>query len=131
MAAPTPVSSLVHSSTLVAVGVYVCIRFYVLFIGLFRGIFFIGSFVFTMFMAGLLAFFDLDMKKVVAFSTLSQLGFIIYGLFFGEVIFVFYHMGTHALFKSTIFMIRGVLIFLKRGGGRIFVFMEEGGFLPF
>jgi len=75
MAAPTPVSSLVHSSTLVTAGIYLIIRFNFLI----ADVIFILKWVslFTLILAGLRATFELDFKKVVAISTLRQLGFII------------------------------------------------------
>nr|YP_009185925.1 NADH dehydrogenase subunit 5 [Phacomorphus fratyi]ALO70816.1 NADH deshydrogenase subunit 5 [Phacomorphus fratyi] len=109
MAAPTPVSSLVHSSTLVTAGVYLLIRFYeclsssVLLLGLF-----ISSL--TMFMAGLAANFEMDLKKIIALSTLSQLGLMISIIFMGGVNMAFFHLLMHALFKALLFMCAGVII---------------------
>lgn len=86
MAAPTPVSALVHSSTLVTAGVYLLIRFYyllgdycwlIIFLA-YRG-------VFTIFMAGLVANFETDMRRVIALSTLRQLGVIIISIGVGNV----------------------------------------------
>nr|YP_010987618.1 NADH dehydrogenase subunit 5 [Oxytelus varipennis]WON66037.1 NADH dehydrogenase subunit 5 [Oxytelus varipennis] len=109
MAAPTPVSSLVHSSTLVTAGVYLLIRFFnclspfILNILLFIG-------VMTMFMAGLGANYEYDLKKIIALSTLSQLGLMISILALGDVLLAFYHLLTHALFKATLFMCAGNMI---------------------
>nr|WRO44891.1 NADH dehydrogenase subunit 5 [Themus coelestis] len=109
MAAPTPVSSLVHSSTLVTAGVYLLIRFnfamnyymlsFLLFISLL-----------TMFMAGLGANFEYDLKKIVALSTLSQLGLMISVLALGDYILSYYHLLMHALFKALLFMCMGMII---------------------
>nr|WRO44878.1 NADH dehydrogenase subunit 5 [Taiwanocantharis parasatoi] len=109
MAAPTPVSSLVHSSTLVTAGVYLLIRFnysmnyymmmFLLFISLL-----------TMFMAGLGANFEYDLKKIVALSTLSQLGLMISILSMGDYILAYYHLLMHALFKALLFMCMGMII---------------------
>jgi NADH-ubiquinone oxidoreductase chain 5 len=80
MAAPTPVSSLVHSSTLVTAGVYVLLRFRYLFSWLpFLKVFFIR----TIFLAGVCACLETDFKKVVAMSTLRQLGMILFILSVG------------------------------------------------
>nr|YP_009185795.1 NADH dehydrogenase subunit 5 [Atrecus affinis]ALO70353.1 NADH deshydrogenase subunit 5 [Atrecus affinis] len=109
MAAPTPVSSLVHSSTLVTAGVYLLIRFnYSLSLNLMMILLFIGSM--TMFMAGLGANFEFDLKKIIALSTLSQLGLMISILSLGEYNLAFFHLLTHALFKATLFMCAGCMI---------------------
>nr|ALO70601.1 NADH deshydrogenase subunit 5 [Staphylinidae sp. 2 EF-2015] len=109
MAAPTPVSSLVHSSTLVTAGVYLLIRFNLaLSENLLLLLLFIGSL--TMFMAGMGANFEFDFKKIIALSTLSQLGLMMSILSLGEINLVFFHLLTHALFKATLFMCAGVII---------------------
>nr|AYR05234.1 NADH dehydrogenase subunit 5 [Coleoptera sp. ACP-2013] len=109
MAAPTPVSSLVHSSTLVTAGVYILIRFSpVLSDYLMMTMLFISSM--TMFMAGLGANFEFDLKKIIAFSTLSQLGFMMSILFLGNWKLSFFHLLTHALFKALLFMCAGNMI---------------------
>jgi len=77
MAAPTPVSSLVHSSTLVTAGVYVLIRFNYLFFSFLHN-FCVIFFIFTIVLAGGIACFERDFKKVVAISTLSQLGLMLF-----------------------------------------------------
>nr|YP_010491872.1 NADH dehydrogenase subunit 5 [Ontholestes orientalis]UWM92658.1 NADH dehydrogenase subunit 5 [Ontholestes orientalis] len=109
MAAPTPVSSLVHSSTLVTAGVYLLIRFNVLLSdNLMMILLFIGSM--TMFMAGMGANFEFDLKKIIALSTLSQLGLMMSILSLGEFNLAFFHLLTHALFKATLFMCAGCII---------------------
>nr|QEL51257.1 NADH dehydrogenase subunit 5 [Philonthus decorus] len=109
MAAPTPVSSLVHSSTLVTAGVYLLIRFNsLLSLNLMMALLFISSM--TMFMAGLGANFEFDLKKIIALSTLSQLGFMMSILSLGEFELAFFHLLTHALFKATLFMCAGCII---------------------
>jgi len=107
MAAPTPVSALVHSSTLVTAGVYLLIRFNYM-LGLSNFLFYIG--VFTIFMSGLGANLETDLKKIIALSTLSQLGLIIITLGLGMVEFSFFHLITHAMFKSLLFLCAGVFI---------------------
>nr|UFR83014.1 NADH dehydrogenase subunit 5 [Xylotrupes socrates tonkinensis] len=109
MAAPTPVSSLVHSSTLVTAGVYLLIRFnFALTESLMFILLFIGTM--TMFMAGMGANFEFDLKKIIALSTLSQLGLMMGILALGEYNLAFFHLLTHALFKALLFMCAGCMI---------------------
>nr|WNN67217.1 NADH dehydrogenase subunit 5 [Colasposoma dauricum] len=109
MAAPTPVSSLVHSSTLVTAGVYLLIRFYESFnSNLMYMILFFSMM--TMFMSGLGANFEFDLKKIIALSTLSQLGLMMSILMLGSKDLAFYHLLTHALFKALLFMCAGSVI---------------------
>nr|YP_006234096.1 NADH dehydrogenase subunit 5 [Extatosoma tiaratum]BAM10923.1 NADH dehydrogenase subunit 5 [Extatosoma tiaratum] len=110
MAAPTPVSSLVHSSTLVTAGVYLLIRFNPLYVngGLSTFLLFIS--LVTMFMSGFCANFEFDMKKIIALSTLSQLGLMMSILSFGFVYLAYFHLLTHALFSALLFMCSGVII---------------------
>lgn len=115
MAAPTPVSSLVHSSTLVTAGVYLMIRFFdCLDVEVLGGFLFIVA-VRTMFMAGLCANFEIDMKKIIALSTLRQLGLIMIEIRLGYPVLAYCHLVTHAIFKSTIFMCAGVIIHMGKG----------------
>lgn len=107
MAAPTPVSSLVHSSTLVTAGVYLLIRFNSL-IGERKFLFLVS--VLTIFMSGFGANFEIDLKKIIALSTLSQLGVIIITLSLGFYELAFFHLMAHALFKSLLFLCAGALI---------------------
>lgn len=109
IAAPTPVSSLVHSSTLVTAGVYLLIRFnYALRDKLIMVLLFISSL--TMFIAGLGANYEFDLKKIIALSTLSQLGLIIRILALGDFMLAYFHLLTHALFKALLFMCAGCII---------------------
>nr|YP_009441702.1 NADH dehydrogenase subunit 5 [Hydrochus carinatus]AOY39234.1 NADH dehydrogenase subunit 5 [Hydrochus carinatus] len=109
MAAPTPVSSLVHSSTLVTAGVYLLIRFSSG-ISLLLMYFLLFISTLTMFMAGLGANFEYDLKKIIALSTLSQLGLMMSILSLGEMKLAFFHLLTHALFKALLFMCAGCMI---------------------
>nr|QVT15595.1 NADH dehydrogenase subunit 5 [Semiothisa cinerearia] len=110
MAAPTPVSALVHSSTLVTAGVYLLIRFNVLLVGtlFFKLLLLIGCL--TMFMAGISANYEFDLKKIIALSTLSQLGLMMSILSMGMPLLAFFHLLTHAMFKALLFMCAGVVI---------------------
>ena len=110
IAAPTPVSALVHSSTLVTAGVYLIIRLNFIFcssnstnILLFIGII-------TILLAGAAAIFEIDIKKVIALSTLSQLGVIIIILGGIEPILSFFHLLSHAYFKAILFICAGIII---------------------
>nr|AVN67576.1 NADH dehydrogenase subunit 5 [Schultesia lampyridiformis] len=109
MAAPTPVSALVHSSTLVTAGVYLLIRFSSSFDNWLNTFLLLISGL-TMFMAGLGANFEYDLKKIIALSTLSQLGLMMSILSVGFPELAFFHLLTHALFKALLFMCAGVMI---------------------
>nr|YP_009368329.1 NADH dehydrogenase subunit 5 [Clostera anachoreta]APH08575.1 NADH dehydrogenase subunit 5 [Clostera anachoreta] len=110
MAAPTPVSSLVHSSTLVTAGVYLLIRFNALLVDMmFLKILLLLSGL-TMFMAGISANYEFDLKKIIALSTLSQLGLMMSILSMGMADLAFFHLLTHAMFKALLFMCAGVII---------------------
>nr|ASY98657.1 NADH dehydrogenase subunit 5 [Otomantis sp. JZ-2017] len=109
MAAPTPVSALVHSSTLVTAGVYLLIRFSKSFPNWLLSLLLVIS-VLTMFMSGLGANFEYDLKKIIALSTLSQLGLMMSILSMGFADLAFFHLLTHALFKALLFMCAGMVI---------------------
>nr|YP_009671925.1 NADH dehydrogenase subunit 5 [Strahlaxius plectrorhynchus]QCX31785.1 NADH dehydrogenase subunit 5 [Strahlaxius plectrorhynchus] len=110
MAAPTPVSALVHSSTLVTAGIYLAIRFHpaILDSEVQKGLFIISSL--TMFMAGVGANLEYDLKKIIALSTLSQLGVMMSILALGFPTLAFFHLLTHAIFKALLFMCAGSII---------------------
>nr|CCI69349.1 NADH dehydrogenase subunit 5 [Metacrangonyx goulmimensis] len=110
MAAPTPVSALVHSSTLVTAGVFLLIRLYPCFYdkSMYMVLMIMGSL--TMVMSGWMANFEVDMKKIIALSTLSQLGLMMMIMSLGMPELVFFHLLSHAMFKSTIFMCVGIMI---------------------
>nr|BDL61460.1 NADH dehydrogenase subunit 5 [Indopinnixa haematosticta] len=110
MAAPTPVSALVHSSTLVTAGVYLMIRFSPALEGSKGQSALLIISCLTMFMAGLGANFEFDLKKIIALSTLSQLGVMLSILALGYTDLAFFHLLTHALFKALLFMCAGVVI---------------------
>nr|WMY24125.1 NADH dehydrogenase subunit 5 [Nasutitermes sp. 3 MLW-2023a]WMY24242.1 NADH dehydrogenase subunit 5 [Nasutitermes sp. 3 MLW-2023a] len=109
MAAPTPVSALVHSSTLVTAGVYLLVRFSPSF-GYWLNVFLLLVSGLTMFMAGLGANFEFDLKSIIALSTLSQLGLMIMTISMGLSGLAFFHLLTHALFKALLFMCAGGVI---------------------
>jgi len=110
IAAPTPVSALVHSSTLVTAGVYLLIRLsIVVSSGVYRQLLLYLSVV-TISIAGICASFEIDLKKIIALSTLSQLGVIIIILSRGYNDFAVFHIFTHAIFKAMLFLCAGTII---------------------
>jgi NADH-ubiquinone oxidoreductase chain 5 len=95
---------------LVTAGVYLIIRFGDMFLGgKFRMMIFLLSSV-TMFLAGVGAILENDMKKIIALSTLRQLGVIIMTISFGLYIVAFFHLLTHAMFKAILFLCAGAII---------------------
>nr|YP_009378344.1 NADH dehydrogenase subunit 5 [Solemya velesiana]ARH10776.1 NADH dehydrogenase subunit 5 [Solemya velesiana] len=112
MAAPTPVSALVHSSTLVTAGVFLLIRFYP-FISSYSS-FFWWSMLFsslTLLMAGIGANFEFDLKKIIALSTLSQLGVMMLSISLKMPMLALFHLYTHAMFKALLFLCAGAIIY--------------------
>lgn len=131
IAAPTPVSALVHSSTLVTAGVYLLIRFNkYLIMREFRKILIILS-VLTIFISGLIANFEFDLKKIIALSTLRQLGLMIIILSIGFPILSYYHLLTHAIFKSLLFIRAGVIIHRIMNNQDIRIIGGLNEFIPF
>nr|YP_009938335.1 NADH dehydrogenase subunit 5 [Lethe nigrifascia]QNU07754.1 NADH dehydrogenase subunit 5 [Lethe nigrifascia] len=112
MAAPTPVSALVHSSTLVTAGIYLLIRFNNLLMDTLFIKFFLLLSGLTMFMAGVCANYEFDLKKIIALSTLSQLGLMMSILSMGNYELAYFHLLTHAMFKALLFMCAGKVIHL-------------------
>ena len=111
MAAPTPISALVHSSTLVTAGLYLIMRFSVLFYSFpsLIKVFLVIS-IYTSFYAGVRAVFEVDIKKVIALSTLRHLGFIGIAFSVGLLHLAYFHIFSHALFKSLLFIRMGEII---------------------
>ncbi len=106
--APTPISSLVHSSTLVVAGVFVLLQFqYCLIEGL-AILKYISILTLTISSFGLLN--ELDIKKLIAYSTMSHVSLIMYFLRFKLFKIVYFHLNIHAMFKSLIFMCFGFVI---------------------
>jgi NADH-quinone oxidoreductase subunit L len=112
MAGPTPVSALIHAATMVVAGVYLIARMYPVFYnGLHIGtgdinyVAFIGAFT-TVFGASM-AFVQFDIKRVLAYSTISQLGYMVMGLGVGAWTGGVFHLFTHAYFKACLFLCAG------------------------
>ncbi|MCE2817148.1 MAG: NADH-quinone oxidoreductase subunit L [Ilumatobacteraceae bacterium] len=109
MAGPTPVSSLLHSSTMVVAGVFLVARLYPVF---YEGMNIYGNSVnfivliggVTIVIAAALAFVQTDIKKVLAYSTVSQLGYMMMGLGAGAWLPAVFHIFTHAFFKACLFL---------------------------
>jgi len=111
MAAPTPVSALVHSSTLVTAGVFLIIRFWSL-ISLFPEVVFFLQVLrsITILLSGSSALVESDLKKVIALSTLRQLRVMLFSISFGFLYVGIFHLFTHALFKALLFLCAGAII---------------------
>nr|YP_009346440.1 NADH dehydrogenase subunit 5 [Paralongidorus litoralis]AOT84251.1 NADH dehydrogenase subunit 5 [Paralongidorus litoralis] len=108
MAAPTPVSALVHSSTLVTAGVWLLVRFSSLSnLSVSLLLLFSGA---TIFVASLAALLEMDAKKIVALSTLSQLGLMMLSLAVGGLSVCLFHLLSHALAKANLFMTVGMVL---------------------
>lgn len=109
MTGPTPVSALIHAATMVAAGVYLMVRVFPLLstelltvIGVFGGI--------TAFVGAFSAFAQNDIKKILAYSTVSQLGYMIMAIGSGFPMVAFFHLVTHAFFKAGLFLCAGSII---------------------
>jgi proton-translocating NADH-quinone oxidoreductase chain L len=103
MAGPTPVSALIHAATMVAAGVYLVGRFFPVFTGdVLLYIAYTGGI--TLFIAATIAMVQTDYKKVLAYSTVSQLGFMMLGLGVGGWVAGLFHLLTHAFFKALLFL---------------------------
>jgi NADH-quinone oxidoreductase subunit L len=109
MEGPTPVSALIHAATMVAAGVYFVARIFVLLTAdALHVIAFIGAF--TAFMAATIAITQHDIKRVLAYSTVSQLGYMVLGLGVGAYSAALFHLVTHAFFKACLFLGSGAII---------------------
>ncbi|MDP2182675.1 MAG: NADH-quinone oxidoreductase subunit L [Actinomycetota bacterium] len=111
MAGPTPASALIHAATMVAAGVYLVARAFPIFEASATALtvtLFVGAT--TALVGGLLAAVQHDIKKVLAYSTISQLGYMFVALGAGGAVAGLYHLVTHAFFKSLLFLGAGVII---------------------
>lgn len=111
MEGPTPVSSLLHSATMVTAGVFLFIRLFFLFNNNELFLYFLvfcGSL--TSILTGVFSCVKFDLKKIIAFSTCSQLGLMISALGFGLINACFFHLFLHAFFKCLLFVSSGIII---------------------
>jgi len=110
MEGPTPVSALIHAATMVAAGVYLISRTFFVFeaSGILPYVALIGGF--TAFMAATIALVQTDIKRVLAYSTISQLGYMVLALGAGSVFAAMLHLTTHAFFKALLFLTAGSVI---------------------
>lgn len=110
MAGPTPVSSLIHAATMVAAGVYMLIRTQGFFVEDLQAIMAVIGAI-TALIAAYSALSQTDIKKVLAYSTISQLGFMIMGIGVGALESSFYHLLAHAFFKCGLFLVAAAIIY--------------------
>jgi NADH-quinone oxidoreductase subunit L len=109
MEGPTSISALIHAATMVAAGVFLLGRVYPLFNGAELTILaVIGCF--TAFMAATIALTQNDLKRILAYSTISQLGFMIMAMGIGAYASSLFHLATHAFFKCLLFLVAGIVI---------------------
>src|SRR3954465_5318799 len=111
MEGPTPVSALIHAATMVTAGVYLIVRTHVIFeqaptvqdvaAGLGAA---------TLLFAGLIALVQVDIKRVIAYSTMSQIGYMFLGVGVGSYANGMFHLMTHAFFKALLFLAAGIII---------------------
>lgn len=111
MEGPTPVSALIHAATMVAAGVYLMARSYFLVELSPEALNFMAYLgMITAFLAALLAVVQNDIKKILAYSTVSQLGYMVMALGLGSSVVAMYHLTTHAFFKALLFLGSGAMI---------------------
>ena len=124
MEGPTPVSALIHAATMVAAGVYLVARTYDIFVQsetAMLTVAYIGGF--TALMAATMALVKTDIKRVIAYSTVSQLGYMMLGLGLGSYTAGIFHLYNHAFFKALLFLCAGSIIYAMNS----YNMMEMGG----
>ncbi|HZQ82341.1 MAG TPA: NADH-quinone oxidoreductase subunit L [Gaiellaceae bacterium] len=132
MEGPTPVSALIHAATMVTAGVYLIVRCHPLFENawavqdLAAGL---GAA--TLLMAGLIALVQTDIKRVIAYSTMSQIGYMFVGAGIGAYPNALFHLMTHAFFKALLFLAAGILIHALTGEQDIRKLAGVGKLMPF
>ncbi|MBI4504054.1 MAG: NADH-quinone oxidoreductase subunit L [Chloroflexi bacterium] len=111
MEGPTPVSALIHAATMVAAGVYMVARLFPLFEGAPTALLVVAYVgIFTAFFAATMGLVAHDVKRVLAYSTISQLGYMMAGLGVGSLAAGMFHLFTHAYFKALLFLAAGSII---------------------
>ena len=136
MEGPTPVSALLHSATMVAAGVFLMARLHPLFMAAdYAPAVILAISALTALLAATMAMVENDIKRVLAYSSISQLGFMLMGLAAGSLFAGVFHLVTHALFKSLLFLCSGLFIHhcgtndmegIGRRGGRRLPFATAG-----
>ena len=131
MAGPTPVSALIHAATMVTAGVYMVTRFSFLYemipsVGLF--IAYVGAL--SALLAAVIATRQNDIKKILAYSTMSQLGYMFIAVGLGAYSSALFHVFTHAFFKALLFMGAGALIVMLHHEQDIFKMGQMRRFSP-
>ena len=131
MAGPTPISALIHAATMVTAGVYMVARFHFLYSGIEEiGIFiaYIGAF--SALFAAIIATRQTDIKKILAYSTMSQLGYMFIAVGLGFYSSGLFHVFTHAFFKAMLFMGAGGVIIALHHEQNIFKIAQHRANLP-
>ena len=131
MAGPTPISALIHAATMVTAGVYMVARFHFLYVGIEQvGIFiaYIGAF--SALFAAIIATRQTDIKKILAYSTMSQLGYMFIAVGLGFYSTGLFHVFTHAFFKAMLFMGAGGVIMALHHEQNIFKIAQHRANLP-
>jgi NADH-quinone oxidoreductase subunit L len=111
MEAPTPISALIHAATMVNAGVYLLVRFYPAFAdvpGWRLAVMLVGMI--SAFMAAIMALVATDLKRVLAYSTVSQLGYMVYAVGAGGLFASQFHLLSHSVFKALLFLGAGAII---------------------
>jgi NADH-quinone oxidoreductase subunit L len=132
MEGPTPVSALIHAATMVTAGVYLICRCH----PLFEKAWFVqdlaaGLGAATLLMAGLIALVQVDIKRVIAYSTMSQIGYMFVGAGLGAYPNAMFHLMTHAFFKALLFMTAGLAIHAVVGEQDVRRLAGIGKLMPF
>ena len=120
MAGPTPVSALIHAATMVAAGVYLLVRTENLFVAA-PGVLLLTAWigVITAVLSAVASLQQTNFKRGIAYSTLSQLGYMFAGVGFGAPFAAFFHLVTHASFKALLFLTAGTVLHANDGEERL------------